>query len=118
MNLLSEIDAANGLSALGNQSRLTIFKLLVRAGKDGLPVGRIGRELNIPLSTLAHHLDRLVRTSLVHQRRSGREVYCVADYTVLQGLTGYLTEKCCEGLPEETLMSSNSYSETKELIDE
>lgn len=117
MSLPTEIEAANGLSALGNQSRLAIFRLLVRAGEYGLPVGRIGRELDIPLSTLAHHLDRLVRTSLVRQNRLGREVYCVADFAVLQNLTEYLTEKCCEGLPEEPVSTTTATPATKELIE-
>ena len=113
----TEIEAAKGLSALGNPSRLAIFKLLVRAGEQGLTIGRIASELDIPLSTLAHHLERLVRTSLIKQSRSGREVHCIADYTVLQGLTGYLTEKCCEGLPDNSNETVDLNENSRELID-
>lgn len=95
---MNQNDAALGLKALGNETRLSIFRLLVRAGDSGLPIGRIAQELNIPLSTLAHHLDQLVRVSLVVQRRDGREVYCKANYGSLNALTAFLTEKCCEGL--------------------
>ena len=98
---MREKEAANGFSALGNATRLSIFKLLVRAGNQGSATGRIGSELNIPLSTLAHHLDALSRAGLITQNKSGREVICTAIYTALQGLTNYLTENCCEGLPPE-----------------
>lgn len=95
---MNQSEAALGLKALGNETRLSIFRLLVRAGDDGLTIGRIGQELNIPLSTLAHHLDLLVRASLVIQKRDGREVHCMANYASLRDLTSFLTEKCCEGL--------------------
>lgn len=97
---MDEIEAVQGFSALGNKTRLSIFRLLVRAGEDGTPIGHIGRELGIPLSTLAHHLDRLCRAGLVAQDKVGREVICTADYKSLLSLTNYITEKCCEGLPD------------------
>lgn len=112
---MNESEAVAGLGALGNQTRLAIFRLLVQAGEDGLPIGRIGRELDVPLSTLAHHLDRLVRSSLVSQHRSGREIYCKADYSALHALTVYLTDKCCEGLPAE--MPEATKSASMELVD-
>ena len=97
---MDETEAVQGFSALGNESRLAIFRLLVRAGDNGTPTGHIGRELGIPLSTLAHHLDCLSRAGLVTQRKMGREVIYTANYKTLLALTSYLTEKCCEGLPE------------------
>ncbi|MDA7946342.1 MAG: ArsR family transcriptional regulator [Hyphomicrobiaceae bacterium] len=103
---MDEIEAAQGLSALGNKTRLSVFRLLVRAGRDGTPVGHIGRNLGIPLSTLAHHLDRLSRAGLVDQQKSGREVICTANYKALLALTNYLTEKCCEGLPDDSFAST------------
>jgi len=109
-------DAVQGFSALGNASRLAIFRLLVRAGEHGSPTGPIGRELGIPLSTLSHHLDRLSRAGLVDQRKSGREVVCTVNYGALQALTNFLTEKCCEGLPEKELEANTT--STPELIDQ
>ena len=97
---MDETEAVQGFSALGNQSRLAIFRLLVRAGDKGSPTGRIGLELGVPLSTLAHHIDCLSRAGLVNQRKMGREVICTANYNTLLALTSYLTEQCCEGLPE------------------
>jgi ArsR family transcriptional regulator len=98
-----EDEAIQGFSALGNSTRLAIFRLLVRAGQNGLATGRIGNELNVPLSTLAHHLDALARASLISQVKSGREVICIANYGTLFALTNYLNEKCCDGVPEECL---------------
>lgn len=113
-----ENEAANGFSALGNETRLVIFKLLVRAGDQGFPTGRIGNELNIPLSTLAHHLDSLSRAGLITQNKSGREVICTANYSALQALTNYLTENCCEGLPAEARDAFNQAVSTQELVDQ
>lgn len=112
---MNEVEAAQGLSALGNETRLAVFRLLVRAGDNGTPIGPIGRELQIPLSTLAHHLDRLSRAGLVEQRKSGREVICTANYKTLLALTNYLTEKCCEGLPNSAL--ERETTETPELVE-
>ncbi len=93
--------AAQGFAALGNPSRLRIFRLLVRAGTQGVPVGRIHARLGIPLSTLAHHLSMLAKAGLITQQKAGREVLCRAGYTEMDGLIAYLTENCCAGLPEE-----------------
>ena len=73
---LSEQAAADALAALGNRTRLRLFKLLVRAGTDGLIVGEVQRHMDMPASTLAHHLAALTRAGLVVQARNGREVVC------------------------------------------
>lgn len=87
--------AADSFAALGHPVRLRIFRLLVRAGEDGANVGAIGRELDLPASTLAHHLHALVAAGLVRQERRGREVVSRADYDAMAGLVNYLTEECC-----------------------
>ena len=107
---------AAGFSALGNETRIGIFRLLVQAGESGLSTGRIASEIDIPLSTLAHHLDALTRAKLVNQRKSGREVTNTANYPVLQTLIDYLTEKCCQGLPA-TALSEPLTESGKELIE-
>lgn len=114
---MREIEAVMGFAALGNGTRLAIFKLLVRAGQDGSVIGRIGRELDIPLSTLAHHLDSLARAGLISQRKSGREVICTASYATLAALTDYLTEKCCEGLPQDARAASAQAELTPETVE-
>jgi len=89
---------ARALAALGHEARLAIYRLLVRAGEDGLNVGEIAAHLQMPASTLAHHLSTLVAASLVIQERQGREVVNRADYEVMRRTVGFLTDKCCSGV--------------------
>ena len=95
---MREQRAADGLAALGNRTRLRLYRLLVRAGDDGLNVGDLQRLLEVPPSTLAHHLATLARAGLVVQERRGREVISRADYPAMRALIGYLTEQCCTGV--------------------
>ncbi len=83
------------LAALGNESRLRIYRLLVRAGPDGLPVGDIQQRLGIPASTLSHHIAALRQAALVMQRREGRTILSCANYENMDELLNYLTEECC-----------------------
>ena len=97
-----ESKAAAGFSALGNPTRLAIFRILVQAGEDGLAIGAVQRTLDVPLSTLSHHLSALVRAGLVIQEKAGREVLCTADYERLNSLIDYLKANCCAGIgPDE-----------------
>jgi DNA-binding transcriptional ArsR family regulator len=96
--VVREQRAADGLAALGNRTRLRLYRLLVRAGDDGLNVGDLQRLLKVPPSTLAHHLATLARAGLVRQERRGREVISRADYPAMRALVGYLTEQCCTGV--------------------
>ena len=90
-------ETANCLAELGHETRLTIFRHLVKMGKTGVSVGEIQKELNIPASTLSHHISRLVRVELVKQVRYGRTLVCVSQYEKLQGILDFLLEECCEG---------------------
>ena len=92
---LTESTAAESFAALGHPMRLRIFRLLVRAGDDGANVGEIARRLDLPASTLAHHLQTLVGAGIVRQERRGREVISRADYSATAALQQYLTEECC-----------------------
>jgi DNA-binding transcriptional ArsR family regulator len=83
------------LEALGNMTRLAIFRLLVRAGDGGLAVGDIQRRLAVPASTLSHHLQRLTHVGLMSQERRGRVLVCRADFAAMDGVVAYLTEECC-----------------------
>ena len=87
--------AAAQLEALGNITRLQLYRTLVRAGGDGLPVGRIQEKLDIAASTLSHHLKRLVDTGLVTQERQVTTLICRANYPEMQALVGYLVDECC-----------------------
>ncbi len=89
---------ARALAALGHEARLRIYRLLVRAGAEGLNVGEIAAHLKMPASTLAHHLSTLVAAGLVIQERQGREVVNRADYAVMNRTVAFLTDKCCAGV--------------------
>ena len=87
--------AAKALKELGHVTRLRIFKALVRAGKQGVAVGAIQEELDIPGSTLSHHLSSLMAAGLIAQRREGRVLYCVAQYEQLNAVIGFVQDACC-----------------------
>ena len=89
---------ARALAALGHDARLSIFRLLVKAGEDGLRVGDIGAHLGLAPSTLAHHLSTLVDAGLVVQDRRGREGFNQVDFSAMHGLVGFLTSECCAGV--------------------
>lgn len=85
------------LSALAQESRLSIFRLLVQQGPEGLPVGTIGETLGIPNATLSFHLKELLHAGLVTSRQSGRFVYYAPVIDAMNDLVGFLTENCCQG---------------------
>ncbi len=95
-NKTAEIAAA--LASLGHEARLSVYRLLVRAGDSGLNVGQIGEHLDIPPSTLSHHLRALVQSGLVVQERHGREIVNKPDFDAMANAIAYLTEECCEGV--------------------
>ncbi len=90
--------AARCLEKLGNPTRLEIFRLLVRAGPAGAPVGEIQDRLGIPGSTLSHHIAQLVNAGLVHQDREGRVLRCTPNFKMMGDLLGFLSEECCRGV--------------------
>lgn len=85
------------LSALAQESRLAIFRLLVEQGPEGLPVGTIGEALSIPNATLSFHLKELLHAGLVTSQQSGRFVYYAPVIDAMNDLVGYLTDNCCGG---------------------
>lgn len=87
--------AAAQLEALGNPTRLNIYRILVRAGDEGLAVGSIQERIGIPGSTLSHHCKRLVETGLVTQERHATTLICRANYPGMQALIGFLADECC-----------------------
>ena len=90
--------AARCLEKLGNATRLEIFRLLVRAGPAGLAVGEIQEHLDIPGSTLSHHVSHLVNAGLVHQQREGRVLRCTPNFILIDEVIRFLTEECCAGV--------------------
>ena len=88
-------DAAARLEALGNPTRLAVYRLLVRAGDGGLPVGELQRRLDAAASTLSHHLRTLVVVGLVSQERRKTTLVCRANYDAMRGLISFLVDECC-----------------------
>jgi DNA-binding transcriptional ArsR family regulator len=89
--------AVASLSALANEHRLALYRLLVQAGPEGQPAGAIADALGLPASSLSFHLAHLTRAGLITQRRESRSLIYAADFGAMSGLVGFLTENCCGG---------------------
>ena len=85
------------LSALAQETRLSIYRLLVQRGPAGLGAGAIAEALDVPASSLSFHLAHLSRAGLLTQRRESRSLIYAVDFAGMNGLMGYLTENCCGG---------------------
>ena len=91
------VQHAEQLAALGSPVRLAILRALVQGRADGTAVGAVQERLDVPWSTLSHHLERLSSAGLITARRDGKFIYYRADYEALRALTDYLWEDCCKG---------------------
>ena len=105
MEISSDLDrAVLALRALGEPSRLTIFRQLVEAGPEGMVVGRIAEclalEQTVAPATLSFHLKALLHAGLIHASKERQFIRYVADFAAIDGLVGYLTDHCCGGHPE------------------
>lgn len=96
--MIEHSSAALSLAALGHETRLKIFRLLVRAGNDGLNIGDIGQHLDMAASTLAYHLKTLVDAGLVTQERQGRQIINCVNFDVMHQTVSFLTSECCVGV--------------------
>ena len=85
------------LSALAQEHRLALFRLLVQAGDEGMAAGAIADALGVPNSSLSFHLAQLTRAGLIRQERQSRSLIYSADYAAMNRLVGYLMENCCAG---------------------
>lgn len=89
--------AVAALSALANDHRLAIYRLLVQDGPEGRAAGDIAAKLGVPASSLSFHLAHLLRAGLIEQRRESRSLIYSADFDAMNGLVGFLTDNCCGG---------------------
>lgn len=89
--------AISALAALAHERRLAVFRTLVIAGADGLAAGRLAQALDVPPSSLSHHLGLLEQAGLVQVRRAGRSLVYAADFAAMRALISFLTEDCCRG---------------------
>jgi ArsR family transcriptional regulator len=90
-------EAVEALGALAQEHRLSLYRLLVQAGSDGMPAGAIATALGVPNSSLSFHLAQLSRAGLIRQQRQHRSLIYSADYDAMNSLVGYLMENCCAG---------------------
>jgi ArsR family transcriptional regulator len=98
-------NAIKALAALAQETRLSIFRLLVQAGELGISPGQLARDLNIPNATLSFHLKELANADLIIARQESRYIYYTANFKAMNELLGYLTENCCAGNPCGTVES-------------
>src|ERR1700722_5222014 len=92
-------DAVAAFAALAQDNRLDVYRLLVQAGPEGMPAGRVAEELDLAPNTLTFHFDRLRDAGLVTVRREGRSMIYAARFETMNGLLAFLTENCCQGAP-------------------
>jgi ArsR family transcriptional regulator len=95
--------AVEGLAALAQETRLSIFRLLVEAGPEGLAAGRIAETLEVPGATLSFHLKELSHAKLVTTRQERQFIYYAVDFGRMAELMTFLTENCCRGMPQTCL---------------
>jgi len=87
------------LAALAQETRLTVFRLLVQAGPEGIAATKISEQVGIPASSLSFHLKEMLHADLVTSRQEGRFVIYSANFSTMSELIGFLTENCCDGNP-------------------
>jgi ArsR family transcriptional regulator len=90
--------AVDALSALAQEARLKVYRVLVQAGLEGLPAGAIGEELGVPAATLSFHLKELKNAGLVRCEKQGRSRIYTPDFEAMERLVSFLTENCCQGV--------------------
>src|SRR5688572_20453857 len=88
-------EAIAALSALAHEHRLTVFRLLVEQGLEGLPAGVIAERVGLQPSSLTFHLQHLTRAGLLVPTRVSRQIFYAADFVAMNSLVGYLTDNCC-----------------------
>ncbi|SNY90321.1 transcriptional regulator, ArsR family [Cohaesibacter sp. ES.047] len=93
-------DAANIFASLSQPTRLDVFRLLIKAGPEGMSSGDLGEHLGVKPNTMSVNLKQLLHSGLVRNQRHGRQIYYYADMNAVGGLLSYLLQDCCGGRPE------------------
>ena len=110
---MKNTDAVAALAALAQESRLDVYRLLVRAGPEGMPAGGVAAALKLAPNTLTFHFDRLRDAGLVTVRRDGRSMIYAARFEVMNRLLAFLTENCCQGAADKCAPAACKPSRTK-----
>jgi len=97
---MQQLQAIIALAALAQDTRLSVFRLLVQAGPEGMIAGAIAEAMDVPPSTMSHHLTKLKHAGLVVSQRESRLIRYAADYAGMQALLAFLMADCCRGHPE------------------
>ncbi len=92
-------DAVRLLAALAQETRLSVFRLLVQAGGAGLAAGALAQRLGVANATLSFHFKELTHAGLISSRQEGRYIYYSANYAAMNDLLQFLTDNCCQGVP-------------------
>jgi ArsR family transcriptional regulator len=95
--------ALTALAALAQETRLSIYRVLVEAGPEGVSAGRIGETLEVPAATLSFHLKELAHAGLISSRQERQFIYYAVDFERMAELMTFLTQNCCQGMPEKCL---------------
>jgi ArsR family transcriptional regulator, arsenate/arsenite/antimonite-responsive transcriptional repressor len=95
--------AVTALAALAQETRLSIYRVLVEAGPEGVSAGRIGETLEVPAATLSFHLKELAHAGLISSRQERQFIYYAVDFERMAELMTFLTQNCCQGMPEKCL---------------
>jgi len=117
---MDHTSVVSALGALAHEHRLSVYRLLVTRGPEGLPAGVIAERVGVSPSSLTFHLQQLLHAGLVTQRRLSRQLIYAADFTTMNGLVGYLAENCCSSgetcapacKPGETLAANQPRSKS------
>ncbi|MBO0334908.1 winged helix-turn-helix transcriptional regulator [Sneathiella sp. CAU 1612] len=97
---MDENTTLRALAALSQKTRLDVFRLLVKAGLEGMPAGEIGDSLGVRQNTMSTNLSILMNAGLIRNERQGRTVRYFADFDAMRGLLAFLMDDCCNGRPE------------------
>lgn len=98
--LTTHVWAVDALGALAHETRLSVFRMLVKAGPEGHIAGAIAKRAGVPPSTMSHHLATLERAGLVRSERESRLIHYRADFAGMRRLLTFLMQDCCQGAPE------------------
>ena len=106
--------AISALGALAQESRLAVFRLLVRTGPAGMAASKIAEQVGIPPSSLSFHLKELAHAGLVTPRQEGRFVIYAANFDAMNALMDFLTDSCCGGNPCSPARNASSPLQQKQ----